>query len=167
MCREAAASFNRQDVLTADESVVRDLRARAADSDDGVYRLCLHRSTEDPVQEMIIAMRGDHIRPPHRHPGIGETYIVLDGALTIFLFDAEGSVTRSMDLRPKVSGAPFCAHIAAGLWHMIVPDPAGVVLFEAHAGPFRETRGNEWAAWAPGAQDREGLAELARRLRKD
>ena len=59
--REAdRALFNTDDVLEIDSTLVESLKSRAWSSQRGCFRLCLHHSPRDEVQEMGISSTPDH-----------------------------------------------------------------------------------------------------------
>ena len=62
------ALFSRDEIVEVSADTLRALRQRAAQAPRGRYRLCMHRSVEDQIQEMVIVCpRGTYFRP-HRHP---------------------------------------------------------------------------------------------------
>jgi len=61
------ALFNTDDVLSVDDALVETLKGRARTSPSRRFRLCLHRSAEEAVQEMIVVHCRDNYSRPHRH----------------------------------------------------------------------------------------------------
>lgn len=106
--------------------------------------LNLHQSLDDPIQRLCNALEpGTYIRP-HRHPdGVWETFVLLDGACSILLFDAAGKVTERLDL---AAAGTVIAEIPAGAWHGVVSTRPGTVVLEVKPGPYVP---GTFAAWAP------------------
>ncbi len=61
-------------------------------------RICLHRSDEDGVHEMIIALARDCLFPPHRHVAKNELFHMIEGRLGVVIFNDDGSTRRSFVL---------------------------------------------------------------------
>jgi glucose-6-phosphate isomerase len=150
------ALFNSGDVLEVDRDTVENLKRRARQAPTRRFRLCLHHSADEPVQEMLIVHCRDNYSRPHRHT-TPSTCLVLEGELRVFLFGAEGAVVRRIDLGPRESGKPFTLRIEAGLWHMPVCRSEQLVFFETMTGPFRRDSANEWAPWSPAEDDAAGV----------
>jgi cupin fold WbuC family metalloprotein len=162
--REAAeALFNTEALLQVDGHLVEELKRRAHRSPTRRFRLCLHRSSEELVQEMIVVHCRENYSRPHKH-SVPLTYIVLEGALRVFLFDDAGVVTQRIDLVAFGKGRAFTLHIDAGTWYMPVCGTPQVVFYEAKRGPFRRDSANLWAPWAPAEDDHEGIASYRRAL---
>jgi cupin fold WbuC family metalloprotein len=164
MRETARALFNTEDVLAVDRELIETVKRRAAASPEHTFRACLHRATEDPVQEMIVASLPDATRPPHRHPGRAESHLLVEGEITVFFFDAAGNPTRRLDLAPAGGGKPFCLRVGPDVWHMIVFRPPVVVYYETMAGPYMKEGTNVWAPWAPKPEDRAALTVFVERL---
>ncbi|MCC7205180.1 MAG: WbuC family cupin fold metalloprotein [Phycisphaeraceae bacterium] len=118
----------------------------------GRARLCLHRSTRDAIQEMVIAFRRDSLVRPHRHPERCESVHVIRGKGVVLIFDDTGKVTRRIDLA-ALGQARQCEHwmyrLCEGLWHTLVPMSDDLVIHEASQGPFEQSGGGSFAPFAP------------------
>ena len=151
------ALFHDTDVLAVDEDRLVELKRRALTAPHRRYRLCLHRSSDDPVQEMIIVHCRDNYSRPHAHE-TASCCVVLDGALGVYVFDESGSVARVVELAARGSGKPFTLWIGPGQWHMPVCRTPQVVFYETMAGPFRRDEANRWAPWSPEEGDADAIA---------
>lgn len=107
----------------------------------------LHDHSDDPVQRVVIALQpGTYVRP-HRHAAeVWELFAVLDGALAVLCFDADGRVCRRVELRP---GGDRIVQLPPGVWHAIVALAADTLALEVKPGPYRATTDKDFAAWAP------------------
>src|SRR4051794_38519780 len=83
----------------ADEAIVRVarsevewLKGQVADTPRRRVRLCAHKSGADRLHEMLIVLdRATYVRP-HRHCDKSESFHVIEGALSVLLFEDDGRV---------------------------------------------------------------------------
>jgi glucose-6-phosphate isomerase len=150
----AEAEFNTEPIREVDAATIDALKRRTDESPRGRYRLCLHRDTDHPVQEMVIVCdRGTYFRP-HRHPQIkGESLHMIEGELTVFFFDDSGKVIRTVELGAPGAGKTFYYRQDGNLWHLHVPRTDRVVFHETRTGPFNRDADNEYAPWSPEESD--------------
>lgn len=127
----------------------------------------VHTAYDDPVQRMFNAIEpGSYVRP-HRHsqdPRV-ETLLGIRGAMTFIAFNDSGEIIESIAFGPQSSGPganpSVGIEVPPGLWHTVVANEPGSVLFEIKAGPFDASKAKEWAEWAPAEGGEEGLDYLA------
>lgn len=126
----------------------------------------LHPQLDDPVQRLCIAMEpGTYVRP-HRHaePLTWEILLVLSGAVTLLLFDDNGTVTERIEL--AAGGEVGAVEIPAGTWHAVASTRPGTVVFEVKQGPYLPIAEANYAPWSPAegiaAQRLEGWYHTAR-----
>lgn len=150
------AFFNDEQVLVADEEMIALLKRRALVAPHRRFRLCLHQSQAEAVQEMIVVHCRDNYSRPHSHP-IPSSMLILEGALTVFLFDDGGTVLRRIELAERGSGKPFTLRLEAGVWHMPVCRTPQLVFYETMTGPFDRDTINHWAPWSPAEDDVAGI----------
>ncbi len=157
-------------VVTFSLSDLDELKAKALAAPLKRARINLHEHLTDRVQEMVIAEhRSTYVRP-HRHPGRLESFHVIEGSLTVVLFDDAGRVTQTVRLaaaRPLASfGVPILYRQREPHWHTLLIESEFAVIHEVVEGPFPyET---EWAPWAPAADwphmAEAYMAELRRKI---
>jgi len=152
------ALFNTEDVLRVDEALIVELKRRALSAPSRRYRLCLHQSPDELVQEMIVVHCRDNYSRPHHHPTTASSMMILEGELAVFLFDDAGRVTERVDMGPRESGKPFTLRLAPQVWHMPVCRSSQLVFYETMTGPFRRDAINAWAPWSPAEDDEAGIA---------
>jgi len=125
-----------------------DLLKRAADASPMKRaRICLHKSSEETVHEMLIVLsQGGYIRP-HRHLNKAESFHLIEGEASILIFDDDGNVTHQTALSKKL-GAPFLYRIDQPVYHTQIVHSAYLVFYEVTRGPWlpHET---EYAPWSP------------------
>lgn len=157
------ALFNTGDVLEVDAAMIADLKQRARTAPTRRFRLCLHQSPDETVQEMFIVHCRDNYSRPHRH-AMPSSCTILEGELSVFLFDDAGGVIRRIDLGARDSGKPFCLRLEANVWHMPVCRSEQLVFYETMTGPFRRESANDWAPWSPEEDDIAGIVRYLRDL---
>ena len=139
---------NRDDVALVGPEWIDKLKSIALQSPLRRSRLCLHRSDDDTLHEMIIAIERSCLFQPHRHPFKTESFHMIEGRLVITIFDADGHVIRSLLMTPPGQGGMICYRMCKPDYHAILPLDPVVVFQETTNGPF--VRGEAILAdWAP------------------
>ena len=67
------------------------LKGVASDNPLRRARLCLHRSDDELLHEMIIALTRDCIFAPHRHEAKSESYHMIEGRMIFIMFENDGT----------------------------------------------------------------------------
>ena len=141
------------------------LKQAALNSPRGKARVCAHRSNEDALHEMIIVHAGHAYVRPHRHHGKSESFHIVEGRVTVVLFDEAGTVVDRIPLGPPGSGRSFFYRLSDSLYHTVLFEDAMAVFHEVTNGPFLPEEA-DFAAWSPLESDMAGreafLAGLAR-----
>jgi cupin fold WbuC family metalloprotein len=127
----------------------------------------VHSTHQDPVQRLFNAVCTDSYIRPHRHAADPktETLLAVRGLLTFVTFTETGEVVDA--IRFGQGGADPAAstsigvEVPPGVWHTVIAEVPGSVLFEIKAGPFDPGKAKEWAGWAPGEDSPEAVAYLA------
>lgn len=99
-------------------------------------RICLHRSDEDCVHEMIIALARDCLFPPHRHVAKNELFHMIEGRLGVVIFNDDGSTRRSFVLAPPGQQGSIAYRLGVSAFHAVLPLDDVVVYHETTNGPF-------------------------------
>ena len=163
--REAKeAVFNTEARLEVDQTLVDYLKQRARDEPRRRFRLCLHHSTADPVQDMMIVFCRHAYTCPHRFTDRAICYHMVEGDLTVFLFDDAGRLTRAVEMASPQSGKTFCLHLSSGQWHLAMATTEVAVVRETLPGPNLAGEAIEWATWAPGEENTEAVLAFIERL---
>jgi len=141
--------FHNQDaIFEINSSWLLRLKQAASQSQLLRARLCLHLSSDDLVQEMLIAFcRGSYIRP-HRHMAKSESFHVVEGKLIVVLFDDEGKPTQEIRMGAPDTGESFLYRLSSSVWHTVIPLSDYTIIHETTTGPFDPTE-TQVAPWSP------------------
>ncbi|WP_461642395.1 WbuC family cupin fold metalloprotein [Labilibaculum euxinus] len=106
-----------------------------------------HKNGEELLQRMLNALEPETYLPPHRHTKQVEIFLLLRGKITVVFFDDIGNVIEIMKLDPK--SGEHGIEIPTGVWHTILAEVSGSVIYEIKQGPYVPNTGMEFAPWAP------------------
>lgn len=123
------------------------LKGVASDNPLRRARLCLHRSDDELLHEMIIALTRDCIFAPHRHEAKSESYHMIEGRMIFIMFENDGTPSRAVLLTPPAHGGMICFRISQPIYHAVLPVD-DVVYQETTTGPFKKGDATV-APWAP------------------
>jgi cupin fold WbuC family metalloprotein len=145
-----AVFHSREGIVSVGPEWIARLKAAAAEEPLGRARLCLHHGHDDYVQEMVIAFCRDSLVRPHRHPERSESLHMIEGELTVLIFEDDGKVARRIELAGPGAGGEraLLYRVSNGAWHSVVPRSPFVVVHEAAAGPF-DPNERHFAPFAP------------------
>ena len=140
----AITRVNRDDIGRLKKMAARNPRRR--------IRLCAHPDTADPLHEMLIVHMKDAYVPPHRHPGKSESFHIVEGTLTVVVFNDEGGATDTIEMGAPGSGRAFYYRLSEARYHTVIVNSEIAVFHEVTNGPFRRDD-MVFAPWAPGEDD--------------
>ena len=153
-----SALFNDSDLIEVRADMIEMLKRRARTSPTRRFRLCLHHSPSDPTQEMIIVHCRDTYSRPHRHPGRSMSYHIIEGEMTVYLFDDRGRVTGRIETGPLGSGKTCHFRLSSGGWYMPVTRTETVVFSEVLTGSNVGGEATTYAPWAPEPENADAVA---------
>lgn len=111
--------------------------------------LPFHKQDDDPLHRMFNAVQpGSYLRP-HRHiePPKAEVFLVLRGALALFVFEDDGRIRECVRL--AAGSDRFGIDLAAGLYHSFLALEPDTLLYEVKSGPYVLASAKSFAPWAP------------------
>ena len=152
------------DIYVVEPETLQTLREMAAASPLKRSRICLHRTSDDRIQEMVIMFARDSYVRVHRHRNKSESFHVLEGLLQVVFFDDQGQETRRVRLGPPGSERSCLYRLACDAWHTVLVESDWVVIHETTNGPFIPGEA-EFAEWAPDGQDATAANAFLERLR--
>lgn len=127
-------------------------------------RICVHRTGEDRLHEMLMTFAGSTYVRPSLHVDKEESLYFIDGLATYVFFDDKGEVASSVKLGPVGSGRDFYCRIPANTWHALVVESPDVLVKETTSGPFRRSD-TVFADWSPDGTDRQAVNHYLAALR--
>jgi len=156
---------NQDAIAVVDRSDIEILKRRARLSRRGRARLCVHRSVEEAIHEMLIVhTKGSYIQP-HKHPGKTVSYHVIDGELDLVIFEDDGTIVRAVKMGPHSSGLPFYWRLSKSLYYSVLPLTNMVVFNEVVNGPWERATSFIGAPWSPDESDDEGASRFMESVR--
>ncbi len=111
-----------------------DLCEKATESTRKRMNFNFHESLDAPAQKLLNALQPGTYVPAHRHSHTSETYIVLRGAIKVFIYNADGSIISSHILNP--CDGEYGIEIPKGTFHSLEVIDKNTVIFEAKDGPY-------------------------------
>jgi cupin fold WbuC family metalloprotein len=147
-----AVFFNDEPVVEVGQDWFEKLKRHAFEAGQRRARLCLHRSPDDSLHEMIIAFHRDTLVRPHRHTTKTESFHVIEGELDVLLFDNDGRPTRAIELGEAGTGKAQVYRLSSPVWHSVILRTEYAIIHEVTSGPFRVEE-SDFAPWAPAQPD--------------
>ena len=139
------------------------LKQRALRNSRQRIRVCAHKSTDDPLHEMLIVHTKDTYVRPHKHINKSESFHVIEGIVDVIVFDETGKVVEVIEMGDYVSGRRFYYRIDTPAYHTLIIRSDVLVFHETTNGPFRR-EDTVFASWAPEDSDLEGRRAFQTRL---
>ena len=124
-----------------------------------------HESLDDPVNRLINAMEPDTYLRPHRHnnPDKNEIFLLLRGKAVLFLFDDQGTISKSVIIDPKAG--MYGGEIPCNVWHTLIVLESGSVVYEIKQGPFTPLSPENFASWSPDPEDKDAVVKFMNNLK--
>ena len=124
------------DIVSIDEKDIVALKSAAFEAPLKRARYCLHRDSDAPVQEMVIAVHRESRIPVHRHMGKCESVHMIEGEMEILVYNEKKELDTTIGLGPLGSGRSIFCRISSEIWHSVKPLSEFVVFHETTRGPF-------------------------------
>jgi len=143
--------------VTGDDVIF--LKAQAAKNERRRVRLCTHPCNADLLHEMLIIHVQNTYVVPHKHLKKSESFHIIEGALSVFLFDDDGRVIETIRMGEAKSGRVFYYRLSSCIYHSVLPESEFVVFHEVTNGPF-DRQDMIIAPWAPTEGDHEAKEQF-------
>lgn len=136
------------DLLTLSRADFDFFKQQARQSPRKIARLCTHRHMGDRLHEMtIVNLHETYIRP-HKNTAKPKSFLVLEGAMDVVMFDDIGNIIGVIPLGAPGSGLPHYFRLHETRFHTLRTRSEAVVFQETTIGPF-EPGDTVFARWAP------------------
>lgn len=124
------------------------LRRQALSNQRGRARICAHRTSDDPLHEMLIAISAASYIQPHKHTGKSESFHIVEGAVDVVVFDEAGGIVDVVELGDPTTGKNFYYRLTDSLFHTLLIHGDVLIMHEVTNGPFRRDEAT-FANFAP------------------
>ncbi|MFM9970248.1 MAG: WbuC family cupin fold metalloprotein [Burkholderiales bacterium] len=128
------------------------LKQQAGASPRKRARICAHKSNDDALHEMVIAIAASSYIHPHKHLQKSESFHIVEGNVDVAVFDDVGNVIDVVELGTAGSGRRFFYRLSPGAFHTLLVRSDFIVMHEVTNGPFT-SGGTALAPFAP-SEDR-------------
>jgi cupin fold WbuC family metalloprotein len=112
------------------------LKRQARENSRKRARICAHKSNQDALHEMVIAIAADSYIHPHRHLGKSESFHIVEGEVDIVVFDEVGAVVDIIDMGAAGSARKFYYRLSESAFHTLLIRTDFLVVHEVTNGPF-------------------------------
>lgn len=137
--------FNDKGIIKIDNNTISELKIKANSNNSKKFRLCLHKSPQDELHEMIIVHSKDQYIRPHKHMNNTESNYIIEGEMFVIVFDDYGNIKDTFKLSKEEN---IAFRISKNYWHSIIPLSENVIFIEVKLGPF-DKEDNIYPDWAP------------------
>ncbi len=158
------AYFCKNSFVSVDKSLIEDLKINFLEEQKKGgknIRLCLHNSAESEFHQMIILEQKGNYYRPHKHSGKGESQLIIEGKMGVFIFNDTGEVKEASVLEPSKT---FLCRISNNIWHAIMPLTDLIIYHEARPGPFVMKEDSIYPNWAPNGDNLLEINEYTKKL---
>ncbi len=126
-------------------------------------RICAHKSNDDALHEMVIAIWTSSYIHPHKHIGKSESFHIIEGEVDIAIFDEAGTVVDVIELGAMGSGRKFYYRLSERAFHTLLIRTDYLVVHEVTNGPFDRDR-TVLAPFAPSEDEVHQVRDYMRRV---
>ena len=137
-----------QSIVQVDQKDIQFLKDKALENKRQRSRLCTHHDTEDILHEMLIIHTPNTYVRPHKHVNKSESFHVLEGTANVIIFDADGHITKVVQMGDYLSGKTFYYRLSSCLYHTLIITSDIIVFHETTNGPFNRDD-TVFASWSP------------------
>lgn len=116
------------------------LKAQARGNGRKRARICAHKSNDDTLHEMLIAISSDSYIHPHKHLGKSESFHIVEGIVDVVVFDDHGEIAEIIGLGDAASGRNFFYRLSDSAFHTLLIRTDYLVVHEVTNGPFMRDR---------------------------
>ncbi len=136
-----------------DEKRLIQLRRSASRSPRQRAHYNFHKSPEDSVQRLLIALQPDTYVPVHRHTQEWkwEMLVLIQGKLDCLIFDDQGRLKNRQILEQETGVCGI--EIPANYWHSFICQKQNSVILELKPGPYNKDNAAEFSSLAPTEDD--------------
>jgi cupin fold WbuC family metalloprotein len=133
------------DIVRLDQRAVEFIKQQAIASPRKRARICAHKSPDDTLHEMVIAILAESYIRPHRHHGKIESFHLIEGRADIVILNEEGEIVDVVKL-----GGEHCFYyrLNTPYYHTLIIHSPILVIHEITNGPF-DVKASDFASFSP------------------
>lgn len=139
------------------------LKQKAAQSPRKRARICAHKSNEDGLHEMLIAISAGSYIHPHKHIAKSESFHIVEGLVDVMILDDQGALVDVVKLGEPGSGRSYYYRLSDSLFHTLIIRSEMLVMHEVTNGPFNKEQ-TILAPFAPAEGDGKAASEYMERI---
>ena len=100
-------------------------------------RLCLHKSPNSVLQQMIIFHKKNHKVKIHKHLLTEESYFLIKGRMSVNFYNSKGVIIKNINLSANSNTLPFFISVPKNTFHnqIFYQD---TIFLELKNGPFKK-----------------------------
>jgi cupin fold WbuC family metalloprotein len=140
MSDEPVSKFGQREMKILRDALPRSSRKKV--------RVCMHKSVEDPFQEMFILFSKGSYLAASKHLGKDESVDVIEGRADFVLFDDVGKITDVIPVGDPSTGLPFYMRTPHERYHAWIVRSDVFAVHQTTEGPFRR-EDTVLAPWSP------------------
>jgi cupin fold WbuC family metalloprotein len=103
-------------------------------------RICAHKTNDDSLHEMVIAISAASYIHPHRHIKKSESFHIVEGEVDVVVFDEAGAIIDVLELGEAGSGRKFYYRLSESAYHTLLIRSDFLIVHEVTNGPFDHSR---------------------------
>ena len=135
-----------QDYSVLNEDLIKSIKKDCLSNEKKRSRINFHRSSDELVQEMIIAMHKNTDIDVHAHKNKSESFHIIEGRICIVLFEGETNVEMDR-IYLSSKGYQNYYRMNSEIFHLVVPLSEITIIHETTQGPF-QTNSAIYPEWA-------------------
>lgn len=145
--------FCKKEVVSLGRDIINELK-RIAFRENINVRISMHQSPESDLHNMIILHHKGTYVIPHKHIKKGETYHLIEGSQSVFIFEESGNIISRCDMSLENN---YLYRIGKNYFHTFIPTSDYVIFHESKIGPFVREGDSIFAPWAPTGDNKESV----------
>ena len=139
------------------------LKSQAIKSPRCRARICVHKSNDDALHEMLIAISSQSYIHPHKHIAKSESFHIVEGSVDVIIFDDVGNITNIIKMGMPGSGRSYFYRLSEARFHTMIVHSNILVMHEVTNGPFDKEQ-TILAPFAPPESDKNAAREYIKYL---
>ena len=157
---------NKKKIVTYNKNIISKIKKLADISKKKRSRVIIHLDRNSKVNEMLICLKKDSYIQPHIHPTCKtESYHVIEGEMSVYIFNQKGKVSKIVNMGDYKKGSIFYYRMNKGTFHMPVATSKYCIYHEVFAGPFKKKRDVKYSEWSPDENDKLNVDEYFKNLK--